>query len=62
MRRLAVRKIGFNGWVSTMAGSGASGYQNGPGTVAQFSNATSLCVDTNGNIFVADAANNCNGP
>ncbi len=54
-----VRKISNNGWVSTMGGSGVYGYQNGRGSVAQFDGAAGLCVDTNGNIFVADSTNNC---
>jgi hypothetical protein len=56
---LRIRKIDFNGWVSTMAGSAVVGYQNGRGSVAQFSNATGLCMDTNENIYVADSGNNC---
>ncbi|MGA2870542.1 MAG: hypothetical protein ABSF34_15450 [Verrucomicrobiota bacterium] len=54
-----LRKIRPDGWVSTMAGTAVSGYQNGRGYVAQFNGAAGLCVDTNGNIFVADSANNC---
>ena len=54
-----IRKISSNGWVSTMAGTGDAGYHNGPGSIAQFNGVTGLCVDTNGNIYVADAGNNC---
>ena len=54
-----IRKIGFTGWVSTLAGDGTSGYKNGPGPLAQFNTPTALCADTNGNIFVADSRNNC---
>lgn len=53
-----VRQIVTN-WVETLAGTSVSGYQNGRGSVAQFSNATGLCLDTNGNIYVADYGNNC---
>jgi NHL repeat-containing protein len=54
-----IRKIRADGWVSTMAGTGASGYQNGRGSAAQFNGAAGLCLDTNGNIYVADSGNNC---
>jgi len=54
-----IKKLGANGWVSTLAGSGIYGFQNGSGMTAQFGNAAGLCVDTNGNVYVADSANNC---
>jgi len=54
-----IRRIGSDGGVSTLAGTGVTGYRNGRGSVAQFNNATGLCVDTNGNIYVADSGNNC---
>jgi glucose/arabinose dehydrogenase len=54
-----VRKISPAGYVSTMAGSGVTGYQNGPGWMALFNNTVGLCLDTNGNVFVADTGNNC---
>lgn len=55
----AVRKISPAGYVSTMAGSAIAGYQDGPGSIALFSNPFGLCVDTNGNIYVADFGNDC---
>jgi hypothetical protein len=55
----SIRKIRADGWVSTMAGNGVTGYVNGRGSVAQFNNPIGLCVDTNGNIYVADSGNNC---
>jgi glucose/arabinose dehydrogenase len=55
----AIRKIGFSGYVSTMAGSAVPGYQNGSGANAEFNDPIGLCMDTNGNIFVADSGNNC---
>ena len=54
-----IRRIGADGWVSTVAGTGIPGYRNGRGSVAQFNVATGLCVDTNGNIYVADRENHC---
>ena len=54
-----VRRISLDGWVSTMAGNGIFGYQDGLGGSAEFNGLASICVDTNGNIFVADSGNNC---
>ncbi len=54
-----IRKISFTGQVSTLAGNGINGYQNGPGYRAEFNGPIGICVDTNGNIFVADSGNNC---
>jgi hypothetical protein len=54
-----VRKIGADGLVRTVAGTGVAGYRNGRGTVAQFNNAAGLTVDSEGNIYVADSGNNC---
>jgi streptogramin lyase len=54
-----VRKIRTNGWVSTLSGTGVPGYVNGLASKAQFQNASGLCADGQGNIYVADAGNNC---
>lgn len=40
--------------VTTFAGSGRSGYKNGIGTSASFSNPQSCVVDENGNIYVGN--------
>jgi glucose/arabinose dehydrogenase len=53
-----IRKLRSD-WVDTLAGTGVAGYRNGRGSVAQFNGAAGLCVDTNGNIYVADSGNNC---
>jgi ABC-type branched-subunit amino acid transport system substrate-binding protein/sugar lactone lactonase YvrE len=45
------------GTVSTLAGTGAPGYADGPGSTAQFSGPESLAVDDQGNVYVADASN-----
>jgi hypothetical protein len=54
-----IRKIRADGWISSSAGSGVAGYSNGRGSVAQFNNTAAICLDTNGNIYVADSGNNC---
>ncbi len=55
-----IRKIAPNGIITTVAGTGVAGFSgdNGPATVAQLKQPTSVIVDTFGNIFIADAANN----
>jgi hypothetical protein len=54
-----VEKITPDGTASILAGTaGAAGFVNGTGTGAQFSSPRGVAVDTNGNVFVADAGNN----
>jgi sugar lactone lactonase YvrE len=52
-----IRKITPQGRVSTLAGTGVIGYQDGEGTVAQFKSPIGVAVDGNGNVIVADAQN-----
>lgn len=51
-----IRMLSSLSTVSTIAGS-TSGYTNGTGSVAQFSNPTGVAVDHSGNLYIADSNN-----
>ena len=55
-----IKKIDFSENVSTFVGNatGASGYQDGTGTVAAFHYVQGMCWDLNGNIILTDCKNN----
>ena len=50
-----VLKISPYGIVTTLAGSGMSGSEDGIGSAASFSSPSGVAVDTEGNVYVADA-------
>jgi len=54
-----IRKVGLNGLISTIAGTGLSGYSGdgGPATSAQISAAGGMALDSSGNLYFADSAN-----
>ncbi|HEX2862128.1 MAG TPA: immunoglobulin domain-containing protein [Lacunisphaera sp.] len=53
-----IRKITAEGGVTTLAGlAGVSGADDGTGSAAFFSQPTSLAVDANGTVYVADTGN-----
>src|ERR1044072_2993962 len=52
-----IRKLSAEGRVSTVAGSGISGFKDGSASGAQFDGPVGVAVDKDGNIFVADAYN-----
>lgn len=51
-----VRKISTEGKVTSIAG-GAKGFTDGLGAGAQLNTPTDVCIDRNGNLYVADQAN-----
>ncbi len=53
-----IRKISTDHVVTTLAGSGEQGYQDGTAMEASFSHPAELAVDHEGNIFVTDRFNN----
>ncbi|GIW45560.1 MAG: hypothetical protein KatS3mg077_2842 [Candidatus Binatia bacterium] len=54
-----VRKVGPNGIITTVAGTGAWGYSGdgGPATQAKLANPWHVALDDAGNLFIADFAN-----
>jgi sugar lactone lactonase YvrE len=53
-----IRKIMPDGTVSTFAGSGVTGSNDGQGTSASFNYPIAVAVDGNGNVYVSDSNNN----
>jgi sugar lactone lactonase YvrE len=53
-----IRKNNAAWIVSTLAGTGAEGFADGPGNMAKFDFPRQLTVDNSGNVFVADYSNN----
>lgn len=53
-----IRRILPDGTVSTFAGSGATGMDDGPLASATFNSPTSVAEDRDGHLYVADAGNN----
>jgi uncharacterized protein (TIGR03437 family) len=52
-----IRKIS-NGIISTVAGTGGTGFLDGPANAAVFNNSFGLAMDAAGNLYVADINNN----
>ena len=52
-----IKKITPGGVVTTFAGNGNTGNQNGTGVNARFSSPVGIAIDANDNLFVSDAQN-----
>lgn len=52
-----IRKVSPGGYVTTVAGSGVAGFQDGQALSAAFKNPSAVAIDSKGNIYVADAGN-----
>jgi sugar lactone lactonase YvrE len=52
-----IRKITPDGQVSTVAGTGVAGFNDGPGDQAQFGRISGMAIDASGTLYVADMAN-----
>ena len=53
-----IRKVNATGYVTTIAGSGANGADDGYGSSSSFGFPWGLCADSLGNVYVADTGNN----
>ncbi|MBD8034284.1 NHL repeat-containing protein [Solibacillus merdavium] len=53
----AIRKITTDGNVTTIAGNGVLGLEDGDGKSARFNSPHDIAIDSKGNIYVADALN-----
>lgn len=53
----SIRKVTTEGVVTTVAGTGAPGYNDGQATEAMFDTPSGVAVDKDGNLFVADTGN-----
>ncbi|MCV5968912.1 hypothetical protein, partial [Lactococcus petauri] len=52
-----IRKITPDGTVSTFAGTGVRGFEDGNVNEAKFDQPTDIAIDRSGNLFVADFGN-----
>lgn len=52
-----IRRVSPEGMVTTVAGTGQPGFADGPVAQAQFNLPMGLCVDAQGNIYIADTGN-----
>lgn len=51
-----IRKIDASGYVTTLAGMGTAGWQDGNGSTAKFNQPFNMVLDASGNIYVTDRA------
>jgi DNA-binding beta-propeller fold protein YncE len=53
----SVRKVNAEGVITTLAGTGAEGYEDGPANKARFRGPKGIRCDKSGNVFVVDTEN-----
>jgi streptogramin lyase len=53
----ALRAVGPDGAIRTVAGTGERGYRDGPALEAQLNSPKHVCVDPAGNVYIADEGN-----
>lgn len=46
-------------FVTTYAGTGSAGFVNGDTSIASFNRPFGICIDPDGNLYIADAYNHC---
>ena len=49
-----IRLVDTSRWVTTLAGTGIAGHQDGPAATAQFAGPSGICADAQGNVFVTE--------
>jgi RHS repeat-associated protein len=52
-----LRRIAIDGTVTTLAGDGTAGFQDGTGGAARFNAPQGVAVDNQGNVYIADTGN-----
>lgn len=55
----SIRKISPEGFVTTLAGNGERGFNDGPSDTARFHNPISIAVDSSGEMFVSEFLREC---
>jgi sugar lactone lactonase YvrE len=53
-----VRRVSADGTITTVAGTGAPGFTNGPAAAAQLNGPSNLAFDTDGTLLIVDGGNN----
>jgi sugar lactone lactonase YvrE len=56
---LLISAIHAQNYVTTYAGTGSIGFVNGDTSIASFNKPFGICIDPEGNLYLADAYNNC---
>jgi sugar lactone lactonase YvrE len=54
-----IRRLGTDGRVSTLAGTGRAGYRDGPASNAEFDGPIGIAIDNKGDVLVGDSYNDC---